>query len=168
MPMSRVSRPSERSNSISSWISASFAASTISIAVVISGVVALTLSPMMCSRFLRPHDMKADRPDAGTIELDGETHAFDDWDGLVSADLMLLQVLGMARIPWAERAIGQDRLVGWHRWAGFTSFWLLGAHIVLTTLGYAALAGTGPLAELWSLITTAPGMLLATAGTAAT
>lgn len=87
--------------------------------------------------------------------------------GLVSADLMLLQVLGMARIPWAERAIGQDRLVGWHRWAGFTSFWLLGAHIVLTTLGYAALAGTGPLAELWSLITTAPGMLLATAGTAA-
>lgn len=87
--------------------------------------------------------------------------------GLLSADLMLLQVLGMARIPWAERAIGQDRLVGWHRWAGFTSFWLLAAHIVLNTLGYAALAGSGPLAELWSLVTTAPGMLLATAGTAA-
>jgi predicted ferric reductase len=85
--------------------------------------------------------------------------------GLLSADLMLLQVLGMARIPWAERAIGQDRLVGWHRWAGFTSFWLLTAHVVLITLGYAAVAGTGPLAEFWSLVTTAPGMLLATAGT---
>ncbi len=87
--------------------------------------------------------------------------------GLVAADLMLVQVLGMARIPWAERAIGQDRLTHWHRWAGFSSFHLMLGHIVLITLGYAAMAGVGPLAELWSLITTAPGMLLATVGTAA-
>lgn len=87
--------------------------------------------------------------------------------GLISANLLLLQVLGMARIPWAERAFGQDRLTRWHRLTGFTSFNLLLAHVVLITLGYAAATSTGALAEFWSLVTTAPGMLLATAGTAA-
>ncbi|WP_024286715.1 ferredoxin reductase family protein [Cellulomonas sp. KRMCY2] len=85
--------------------------------------------------------------------------------GLVSSDMLLLQVVAMARIPWVERSIGQDRVTRWHRLLGFTSVNLLLAHAVLTTLGYAALDSTGFLAELWSLITTAPGMLLATAGT---
>ena len=44
----------------------------------------------------------------------------------------------MARIPVVERAVGQDRLAGWHRLAGFTSFNLMLAHIVLITWGYAA------------------------------
>jgi predicted ferric reductase len=55
--------------------------------------------------------------------------------GLWAADLMLLQVLMLARIPVVERAFGQDRLARWHRWTGFTSFHLLLAHIVLITLG---------------------------------
>src|SRR4051812_48219421 len=42
--------------------------------------------------------------------------------GLWASDLLLLQVLLMARIPMVERAFGQDRLARWHRWAGFTSF----------------------------------------------
>lgn len=87
--------------------------------------------------------------------------------GLLAADLLLLQVLAMARIPWVERAVGQDRLTRWHRRTGFTSFHLMAAHIVLVTLGYAAAASTGALATFWDLVTTAPGMLLATAGTAA-
>ena len=87
--------------------------------------------------------------------------------GLVSSDLLLLQVLAMARVPFIERGVGQDRLAHWHRLIGFTSFNLMVVHIVLITLGYAALAQTGVLSQLWSLITTAPGMLLATAGTLA-
>lgn len=85
---------------------------------------------------------------------------------LVSSNMLLLQVLAMARIPWAERALGQDKITRWHRLLGFTSVNLMLGHIVATTLGWAALAKTGFLAELWSLVTTAPGMLLATAGTA--
>jgi predicted ferric reductase len=73
----------------------------------------------------------------------------------------------MARIPLVERAFGQDRLARWHRWAGFTSFWLMIAHIVLITLGYAGAAHANAFAELWDMIWTYPGMLLATAGTAA-
>ncbi|MCW0213391.1 MAG: hypothetical protein OJJ54_08525 [Pseudonocardia sp.] len=40
------------------------------------------------------------------------------WTGLVSADLLLVQVLSMARIPVLERAVGQDRLARTHRWVG--------------------------------------------------
>jgi predicted ferric reductase len=87
--------------------------------------------------------------------------------GLVSSDLLLVQVLLMARVPWVERAYGQDRLAAWHRLAGFTSFALMLTHIVLTTLGYAGSAHAPVLRQTLVLVTTYPGMLLATAGTAA-
>ncbi|HEY3437779.1 MAG TPA: ferric reductase-like transmembrane domain-containing protein [Actinotalea sp.] len=86
--------------------------------------------------------------------------------GLVASDLLLLQVLAMARIPWAERSLGQDRLARWHRILGFSSFNLMVAHIVLIVIGYAVLDHSPVLGELWGLVTTAPGMLIATAGTA--
>jgi predicted ferric reductase len=86
--------------------------------------------------------------------------------GLLSADLLLVQVLMMARVPWIERAYGQDRLARVHRLAGFTSFNLLLAHILLVTVGYAGTGRTGLLREAWDLVVTYPGMLLATAGTA--
>jgi predicted ferric reductase len=87
--------------------------------------------------------------------------------GLWASDLLLLQVLLMARIPLVERAFGQDRLARWHRWTGFTSFWLMIAHVVLITLGYAAAAHANAFGELWDMVWTYPGMLLATAGTLA-
>jgi ferredoxin-NADP reductase len=86
--------------------------------------------------------------------------------GLIAADLLLMQVLLMARIPAVERAYGQDELARRHRIVGSTSFTLLVAHIGLIVFGYSLLDGDGPPAELWSMITTYPGMLLATAGTA--
>src|SRR4051812_32190426 len=87
--------------------------------------------------------------------------------GLWASDLLLLQVLLMARIPLVERAFGQDRLARWHRWAGFSSFWLMIVHVVLITVGYAGAAHANAFAELWDVIWTYPGMLLATAGTLA-
>ena len=83
--------------------------------------------------------------------------------GLVAADLLLLQVLAMARIPWVERSFGLDRLARWHRWAGFTSFNLMLGHVALVTVGYALTARVGVLPELWRLVWTYPGVLLATA-----
>jgi predicted ferric reductase len=85
--------------------------------------------------------------------------------GLLGSDLLLLQVLLMARVPPVERAFGQDRLARWHRWTGFTSFHLMVAHIVLITVGYAGAAHANVFGELWDMILTYPGMLLATAGT---
>jgi predicted ferric reductase len=85
--------------------------------------------------------------------------------GLLASDLLLLQVLLMARVPLVERAFGQDRLARWHRWTGFTSFHLMMAHVVLMTVGYAGSAHANAFAELWDMIVSYPGMLLALAGT---
>jgi predicted ferric reductase len=86
--------------------------------------------------------------------------------GLVAADLLLVQVVLMARIPLVERAYGQDELARRHRLVGFWAFTLLLAHIGLISLGYAQSARSGALAELWTILTTYQDMLFAAAGTA--
>jgi predicted ferric reductase len=85
--------------------------------------------------------------------------------GLVASDLLLVQVLLMARIPVLERAVGQDRLAQLHRLVGFTSFNLMVAHIGLITWGYAAGRISAVPGMFWDLTVTYPGMLLALAGT---
>jgi hypothetical protein len=85
--------------------------------------------------------------------------------GLVSANLLLYQVLLMARVPLFERAFGRDAITRMHRWVGFWSFWLLLAHIALLVVGYAAQAGVNVIAQLWDFVWNYPGMMLATAGT---
>jgi predicted ferric reductase len=85
--------------------------------------------------------------------------------GLLSAVLLLAQVLLMARVPVLERAFGQDRLARTHRVVGFTSFVLLLGHLVLITWGYAAGELSAAPATLWDLVVDYPGMLLAAAGT---
>lgn len=86
--------------------------------------------------------------------------------GLIASDLLLLQVLLMARIPWVERSYGQDTLARRHRVIGFVSFWLMVAHVVLITVGYAQTGHGGVIAQAWTLVVTYPGMVLAAAGTA--
>ncbi|MEN2740312.1 ferric reductase-like transmembrane domain-containing protein [Microbacterium sp. X-17] len=86
--------------------------------------------------------------------------------GLLSANLLLYQVLLMARVPLFERGFGRDAITRMHRHVGFWSFWLLIAHIVLLVMGYAAQAAVNPFVQLWDFVWDYPGMLLATAGTA--
>jgi predicted ferric reductase len=86
--------------------------------------------------------------------------------GLLASDLLLVQVLLMARVPILEHAFGQDRLARVHRLVGFSSFNLMAAHIALITWGYAAGELGATPGELWNLTVTYPGMLLAAAGTA--
>ena len=85
--------------------------------------------------------------------------------GLVSANLLLYQVLLMARVPLFERGFGRDAITRLHRVVGFWSFWLLIAHVVLLVWGYAATAGVNPLAQAWDFVWNYPGMMLATAAT---
>ncbi len=66
----------------------------------------------------------------------------------------------------SERAFGQDRLVGLHRWVGFTSVNLMVLHIVTITWGYDG--GSFPRfpRQFWNLLKTYPGVLLSVAGSA--
>ena len=81
--------------------------------------------------------------------------------GLIGTYLMLIEIALIARLPWLERAVGQDRLVGWHRRLGPWPISLLLAHGVLITVGYAAVASTGLLREFWVLLSTFPNVLAA-------
>ncbi|GAA1263846.1 ferredoxin reductase family protein [Saccharothrix xinjiangensis] len=81
--------------------------------------------------------------------------------GLFGALLMAFQLLLVARLPWLDRRLGMDRLTSWHRWVGFSLLWLLVAHAVLVTTGYASLASLPPVDELVSPATTVEGVLRA-------
>src|SRR4051794_17638263 len=87
--------------------------------------------------------------------------------GLLAAYAMVVVVLLVARVPALERAIGQDRLVAWHRKLGPWPLYLLLAHAVLITAGYARQAQTGALHPFGQLLWTYPGILAATAGSVA-
>jgi predicted ferric reductase len=83
--------------------------------------------------------------------------------GFTGAYLMLVMVVLIARLPWLERAVGQDRLVGWHRRIGPWPLVLIALHVGFVTLGYAQLAKVGPLRQLWIFLTSYPDLLAATA-----
>ena len=97
----------------------------------------------------------------------GALHSFGRLTALLASNLLLIQVILMARVPFLEKAFGQDAIVRTHRLTGFTSFDLVWAHIVLSTLGYASSTQLGIWGTLVDFVVNYPGMLLAVAGTVA-
>ena len=85
--------------------------------------------------------------------------------GLIAADLLLIQVFLMARVPVIERSYGQDELARRHRLVGFASFNLMMAHVVLIVLGYAHDSSDGIIGTTVDLVLNYPGMLLALVAT---
>jgi len=77
---------------------------------------------------------------------------------------VLVQLLLMSRIAWLERAIGLDHLAIWHRWTGFATLWLLLAHVVLTTVGYAQGDGVSLWAQTRDFVSHYPDVLMAWVG----
>ena len=86
--------------------------------------------------------------------------------GLLGAYFALIQVLLLARLPWLERLVGFDRLTVWHRRNGKLTLYLVLAHVVLITLGYAAMDKISVPSEVSRLLNSYPGMITATVGTA--
>ena len=84
--------------------------------------------------------------------------------GFTGTYLMLIMVVLIARLPWLESSVGQDRLVRWHRQLAPWAISLITAHVILITLGYAQASSTGLLRELWVLVTSYRDMLAATVG----
>jgi predicted ferric reductase len=82
--------------------------------------------------------------------------------GLYGALLLAFQLVLIARVPWLDRRLGMDQLTRWHRWTGFWVLWLLLAHVVFITLGYAASDGSPVLSELGTLVFDTDDVLKAT------
>ncbi|MDE3065137.1 MAG: ferredoxin reductase family protein [Acidobacteriota bacterium] len=78
--------------------------------------------------------------------------------------LMLVMVVLIARVPWLERTLGQDRLVRWHRTIGGWPVVLIALHIVSVTMGYAAMTKVGVVHQFWSFLVNYPDMLASLVG----
>ncbi len=57
--------------------------------------------------------------------------------GLVGSDLVLVMLVLASRMPLIDSTVGHDRAMGLHRKLGKPAFYLLVAHGVLLTIGYA-------------------------------
>ena len=97
---------------------------------------------------------------AGRFTAEGQLTA------LLGTYLVLIQLILMARSPWLEQRFGMDGLARAHKWVGFSVVWLLVGHGVLTTVGYAMADQQSFVGEAWTLLTTYPYVLMATAGMA--
>jgi predicted ferric reductase len=95
---------------------------------------------------------------AGALAAAGQLTA------LLGTYAALLEIVLMSRSPWLDQVFGMDRLAWAHRWLGFATVWLIGAHAVLTTTGFALGDGVSIVEEAVTLVTTFPFVLLAAAG----
>src|SRR6478735_6180527 len=84
--------------------------------------------------------------------------------GLWSAELLLVQVIMMSRLPPLENAFGRDQLTRSHRVIGFLSFDLMLVHVATILAGYAGARWSRLPGTTWELITTGGGILLSVAG----
>lgn len=94
--------------------------------------------------------------------VSGIAIAIGQLTALVGTFFALVQLLLMSRAPWLDHVFGRDRLTLAHRWVGFASVWLIAAHAVFTTLGFALADGSDVVSEAWMLITTWDFVLMAT------
>jgi predicted ferric reductase len=76
----------------------------------------------------------------------------------------LIGLVLMSRSPWLDHTFGTDRLAWAHRWVGFATVWLLLAHGVFTTVGWAFTDERSILGEAWALLTTYPFVLMTVVG----
>jgi len=83
---------------------------------------------------------------------------------MVGTFLALMCLVLIARVPWLEQEIGQDRLVKWHRLIAPYSLYLIVIHVVLVSVGYGMLDGINLWSEFWRLTLGSSWMLPALAG----
>jgi predicted ferric reductase len=84
--------------------------------------------------------------------------------GLTGTYLILIMVVLIARVPWLERAVGQDQLIRWHRRVSPWAIGLITAHVLLITIGYAQAARSSALGEAWLLLRSYRDILAAAVG----
>jgi predicted ferric reductase len=86
--------------------------------------------------------------------------------GLLGAYAALIQVVLLARFTWLEHLVGFDRLTVWHRFNGKLCLYLVLAHTLFITLGYASMDKVPVPTEVSRLLGEYTGVLAATIGTA--
>ena len=87
--------------------------------------------------------------------------AFSRLTALVATDLLLIQMLLIARVPWLDRLYGHDRTTIAHKKLGKPVLYLVIAHFLASLIQYAILDGKNVMAELVNLVANSNDLLLA-------
>ncbi|NUR28922.1 MAG: ferredoxin reductase family protein [Catenulispora sp.] len=85
--------------------------------------------------------------------------------GLLAGYLAPVLLLLLARIPVLERHVGSDRLARWHAFGGRYLVYLVTAHVLTITWGYALTDGRNPVAEGVEIVFHYPEMIKGTLAT---
>lgn len=94
----------------------------------------------------------------------GQLTAVGRMAGFTGTYLLLIMVVLVARVPWLERAAGQDQLIRWHRRVSPWAVTLIVIHVLTITIGYAQSAKSPALHEVWVLLRSYPDILAASVG----
>jgi predicted ferric reductase len=83
---------------------------------------------------------------------------------LVGTAIALTSIALASRAPWVERAMGQDRMIFWHRKIGPYSLFLIAAHVVLLSFARTENTSFNTWESFWDITVTTRWMVPAALG----
>jgi len=94
-------------------------------------------------------------------DLHSALGAIDRLTALVATDLLLIQLLLIARVPWLDKLYGHDRATLTHKKLGKPVLYMIIAHFLAVVWGYAIADGRNVVDEYLSLLNTIPDLITA-------
>ena len=96
----------------------------------------------------------------GVTDLASALGSLSRLTALVATDLLLIQILLIARLPWLDRLYGHDRTTIAHKKLGKPVLYLVIAHFLASLIQYAMLEGKNIIDEAFALATSNTDLLL--------
>ncbi len=98
----------------------------------------------------------------GLTDLHAALSAIDRLSALIATDLLLIQTLLIARVPWLDKLYGHDRATLTHKRLGKPILYLVILHFVSVTWSYAIADSKNVVDEFLTMINTIPDLLTGT------
>lgn len=84
--------------------------------------------------------------------------------GMIGTAIALTTVALASRAPWVEKAMGQDRMIFWHRKIGPYSLFLIAAHVILISFARTENTSLSTWDSMWDITLTTQWMVPAMLG----
>ena len=98
----------------------------------------------------------------GLTDLHAALSAIDRLSALIATDLLLIQTLLIARVPWLDKIYGHDRATLTHKRLGKPILYLVILHFISVTWSYAIADSKNVVDEFLTMINSIPDLLTGT------
>jgi predicted ferric reductase len=98
----------------------------------------------------------------GVTDLQSALGAIERLSALVATDLLLIQTLLIARVPWLDKIYGHDRATHTHKRLGKPVLYLVILHFVAVVWSYAIADSKNVIDELFLMLNTTPDLVTGT------